>query len=138
MVVFSNRSRGLNPAFIFLAAIIVTCVLAYHRYFHPIDSRLPIFSKSSSSLTDVLQALYAPLKHPINVPFYTDASGIRFDAPLNPIWKTSLDKDILIVDIDTRDPYKDGILGSSPVVWEDLGDDQIVSQGILNHYVYGE
>lgn len=59
-----------------------------------------------------------------------------------PVWDKPLGKKILIVDIDTRVPDgKNEILNKNRMDWENMGisgGGQLVSNGIMDHYMYGK
>ena len=63
----------------------------------------PVFGKPT--ISDSFLRLYESIRHPIDDPSYTDASGkiheVKEDAPW---WREPLRSEILIVDIDTRVP----------------------------------
>lgn len=68
-------------------------------------------------------------------------SGTRFLLEQPPIWTKPLKKKVLIVDIDTREPSGDNqILNSAKMDWEklDVSGGELVSNGIMNHYLYGK
>jgi hypothetical protein len=96
----------------------------------------PVFGKPT------ILRLYESIRHPIDDPSYTDASGkvheVKEDAPW---WREPLRSEILIVDIDTRVPNKKNELWNKDRLnWETMkseGDGGMVSAAFMNHFFYG-
>ncbi|KAF2428633.1 hypothetical protein EJ08DRAFT_636550 [Tothia fuscella] len=94
----------------------------------------PELQKPELNIAEILQALYTPLKVPIDAQYFTDPEGRIFDNTLRPIWTESLGKKLCIVDIDTR-----ALDGSEQVMGPNLLDWNHVDYsgaGMMNHYVY--
>jgi hypothetical protein len=88
--------------------------------------------------------MWSSIKVPITAKTFTDSGGNHFNVSSNPSWTKSLGKDILIIDIDTRQPTGyNQILNSTKVSWEKFGDGAfmdtdigLTSEAIFNHYLY--
>ncbi|KAH8721529.1 hypothetical protein GQ44DRAFT_623042 [Phaeosphaeriaceae sp. PMI808] len=93
-----------------------------------------------------IQALWAPIKLPITAMTYTDSDGKKFNVTSSPSWMKPMGKDILIMDIDTRQPTGyNQILNKTKMNWEKLGDGTfmddnigLTSEAIFNHYLYSQ
>ncbi|KAH9881115.1 hypothetical protein J1614_001609 [Plenodomus biglobosus] len=92
-----------------------------------------------TNLRDTITSLFASIKHDPTSPDYVDASGKRYESRTDPIWRKSLGKKVLIVDIDTRVPTDENqILNPALMDWEnlDMHGGGLVSNAIMNHYLY--
>lgn len=77
----------------------------------------------------------APFIHPITAPYFVTYEGYNFTLKNDPIWKTSLGKDLCVVDIDNRSFSKrHELFNEQPLNW---GSFDKFSVGLLNHYLYG-
>ncbi|KAH7558989.1 hypothetical protein BM1_05126 [Bipolaris maydis] len=94
----------------------------------------------TSTLTDRerLAQIFQSVTHDPAARSYVDPAGKHYEGG-HPIWKKPLGRKILIVDIDTRAPTeKNNIFNPERMNWEALkkGGTDLVSTGILNHYLY--
>ncbi|OCK73183.1 hypothetical protein K432DRAFT_13642 [Lepidopterella palustris CBS 459.81] len=98
------------------------------------------------SLTDSIRGFYDALRLPVFAPSYTDSNGTIYELECDPLWTTSLGKDIIIVDIDTRVPTGfNQVFNNRTMDWERLGDGKymdvdvgLTSEAVLNHYFYAQ
>ncbi|CAO2648121.1 Nn.00g090430.m01.CDS01 [Neocucurbitaria sp. VM-36] len=98
------------------------------------------------SATASIQALWSSIRLPITAKTYTDPDGKQFNLTSKPNWLKPLGKDVLIIDIDTRQPTGyNQILNTTKVNWEKLGDGTymddnigLTSSAIFNHYLYSQ
>jgi len=87
-----------------------------------------------------LSDLFSGVRQPITTD-YTDATGKTYELPQALHWSKPLGKRILIVDIDTRVPDGENeLMGEKTIQWEShvSKGGGLVSNGIMNHYLYGE
>lgn len=83
--------------------------------------------------------MFEAIKHDPSRPGYIDPSGQYYKGGDKPTWTKPLNKQVLIVDIDTRVPTKENqILNPDVLDWEhlDLAGGGLVSNAIVNHYLY--
>ncbi|KAL2135709.1 hypothetical protein VTI74DRAFT_7226 [Chaetomium olivicolor] len=90
---------------------------------------------------ELLYELYRPIKLPVTARSYTDQRGNVFDTGGRDYWKKPMGRDILVVDIDTRNPNgTNGIFNAAPMDWETV---QAAGSGLLtishvNHFIYSQ
>ncbi|KAH8912504.1 hypothetical protein BR93DRAFT_81816 [Coniochaeta sp. PMI_546] len=92
-------------------------------------------------LGDILFELYKPIKLPVTAESYTDQLGSKFDNGHRNYWKEPMGKEILIVDIDTRNPDgKNGIFNANKIHWEavEASGSGLLTVSHLNHFIYSQ
>jgi hypothetical protein len=94
------------------------------------------------SFCAILSELYRPIKVPVTATSYTDQLGKEFGSGGRNYWNTSLAKDLLVVDIDTRSPAgRDGVFDTTTKMdWERVKPSGagLLTLAHLNHYIYCE
>lgn len=103
--------------------------------------RSNVSTTSKPTLRDAIVALFDSIRIDPTYPGYRDSTGSYFAGGINPSWIEPLRKRVLIVDIDTRVPTgSNEILNPNDIDWEslDMSGGQLVSNAILNHYLYAQ
>ncbi|KAF2847070.1 hypothetical protein T440DRAFT_510499 [Plenodomus tracheiphilus IPT5] len=131
------------PRVLILSAILLSIYIYTYSTKHALNPRF-----APSNIPSSLYKLLDAIKLPITAPNYTDVLGKTFDIHKEgPWWTTSLKKDILIVDIDTRVPDQSNELWSEgPMDWigvaaYNLGverDGSMLSVSQMNHFLYAQ
>lgn len=91
-------------------------------------------------LGPMLFELYKPIKLPVNAKSYSDQRGNIFDSRHN-YWTESMGKEILVVDIDTRNPDGENeIFNANKISWEAVqaSGSGLVTVSHVNHYIYSQ
>jgi hypothetical protein len=88
----------------------------------------------SISFEDAIRAIYAPLLHPIDAPFFVDPTDGQVYNTNQTIWTEGLGKQLCIIDVDTRPLNETDQLMNEDFNWQTISG---VSVGMLNHYLYG-
>ncbi|KAH6148227.1 hypothetical protein HBI68_192740 [Parastagonospora nodorum] len=152
MIASAGMKRSLAFSFAFILAMFMVAQLFVgpERTVQSVkDTTHKIYEatkKKPLTATQSLQALWSSIKVPLTVKTYTDADGNKFNLTQKPIWTKPLGKDILIIDIDTRQPTGyNQILNNRKLNWEKLGDGAymdedvgLTSSAIFNHYLYSQ
>lgn len=82
----------------------------------------------------LLREFYATIKPAVTQASVTVANGNAYTIAGDALWTKPLGKEVLILDMDTRDLHGENqILNDEPVGWENL---EQGSSGLLNHYMY--
>ncbi len=92
-------------------------------------------------LGDILFDLYKPIKLPVTAKSYTDQLNSRFDTGQRNYWKEPLGKEIIVVDIDTRNPDgKNEIFNAKKIYWEgvEASGSGLLTVSYVNHFIYCE
>ncbi|KAF2714947.1 hypothetical protein K504DRAFT_421242 [Pleomassaria siparia CBS 279.74] len=97
---------------------------------------------AQKTFANTVAALYKPIKLPVTAKTYTDQQGNRFDNGGNNWWQASLGSDILIVDIDTRNPNgtREMFNSQQKVNWYELQPHGggMLSSSFVNHFLYAQ
>ncbi|KAL2131180.1 hypothetical protein VTI74DRAFT_5446 [Chaetomium olivicolor] len=84
-------------------------------------------------------ALYEPIKLPVAAKSYTDQWGNKFDNGGRDYWERAMGSEILVVDIDTRNPNgKNEIFNSDKMNWEAVkaSGSGLLTLSHFNHFIY--
>lgn len=87
------------------------------------------------TLEETIQQLFSPIKHNDFFSDFKDPTGTVYKHN-NKIWTEPLGKDLLILDVDTRYPEQ-MFDPKKQVDWEHLETDNLVTEAVFNHYLYG-
>ncbi|KAK4107464.1 hypothetical protein N656DRAFT_720002 [Canariomyces notabilis] len=92
-------------------------------------------------LGEAISALYEPIKLPVTARTYTDQRGKKFDVGGAEYWNQPLRKEVLIVDMDTRDPGgENGISSTGKIDWESVKAEGpgLLTVAHVNHFLYSQ
>lgn len=93
------------------------------------------YAAAETSLQDVLKFIFDRNSFNATTPSFNHV-GETYTLPAEPIYKSSLGSDILILDVDTRPFDKENqIFHQSGFNWSQL---ETHSGGVANHYMYGK
>lgn len=95
----------------------------------------PLKPPKAPALEDTIRDLFSHIKHPDFASPFTDPTGTVYSHD-NSIWSEPLGKDLLIVDVDTRYPEQ-MFDPNQKVDWEHLDTNNLVTEAVFNHYLYG-
>ncbi|GAB1312579.1 Nucleotide-diphospho-sugar transferase domain-containing protein [Madurella fahalii] len=91
--------------------------------------------------SDLIFELYKPIKLPVTAKSYTDQRGNKFDNGGREFWTTSMGRDILVVDIDTRNPNgKNELFNPDKIDWETVraSGSGLLTVSHINHFIYSQ
>ncbi|KAL2017093.1 hypothetical protein VTK56DRAFT_2616 [Thermocarpiscus australiensis] len=90
---------------------------------------------------DSISALYEPIKLPVTAKSYTDQRGNKFDNGGRDYWEKPMGNDILVVDVDTRNPNGENeIFNAQKMNWEtvEASGSGLLTVSHINHFIYAQ
>ncbi|KAK4235611.1 hypothetical protein C8A03DRAFT_36534 [Achaetomium macrosporum] len=96
---------------------------------------------SRHGFSDIIYALYEPIKLPVTAQSYTDQRRTTFDNGGRDYWKKPMGKDLLIVEIDTRNPNGENeIFSARKLNWEAVtaSGSGLLTVSHINHFIYSQ
>ncbi|KAF2194004.1 hypothetical protein K469DRAFT_727456 [Zopfia rhizophila CBS 207.26] len=85
------------------------------------------------SIQEIIRLLYSPLKFSPTDPQFADENGTIYKLPPNPLYDRKLGKEVLILDLETRNLESDEAWKKDQYDWRKIDH---VSGGVFNHYTY--
>jgi len=119
-----------------LPKLLAVCCETSQKTATDIESCSPHHAETSPlSINEIIRLLYAPLKASPTEPFIREPNGSHIELPPNPRYTKNLGKDVLILDLETRDLQSSEAYQKGEYDWRNINH---VSGGIFNHYTYAQ
>ncbi|KAK4148458.1 hypothetical protein C8A00DRAFT_38973 [Chaetomidium leptoderma] len=90
---------------------------------------------------DLMPELFKPIKLPVTAKDFIDQRGNKFVNGGRDYWKEPMGKDILVVDIDTRNPNgENGVFNAKKMDWEkvEAAGSSLLTVAHINHFIYSQ
>jgi hypothetical protein len=126
--------------------VLVFLSLVYTLHVGSLTAPIQAIKKAASpsgrhGFSDIIYTLYEPIKLPVTAQNFTDQRGHTFDNGGRDYWRKPMGKDLLIVEIDTRNPNGENeIFNAKKLDWEAVraSGSGLLTVSHVNHFIYCE